>query len=66
MQFEHLMAKAAEEADDHELVELTVKEVKDWFDGKDLPDLSDSLDWKQALILTGVKKVSWIIIKIVP
>jgi hypothetical protein len=67
MMFEQLMKKAAEKANDHQLVELTVNEVRAFFDGKDLPEeFSDALDWQQCIVYSNEATERWIIIKIVP
>jgi hypothetical protein len=68
MTFEQLMAKAAEEANEHELLVLNVEEIRNYVDSTEnqLEDLDSILDWAQGDVHSGKKKVNWILIKVIP
>jgi hypothetical protein len=67
MTFEQLMAKAAEEANEHELVTIKVAEVRSYMDSVEnqLEELDHCLDWAQGAVHGGEKEVSWILVKVV-
>jgi hypothetical protein len=68
MTFEQLLAKAAEEANENELVILNLETVRSYLDSNEnsLPqEFDNALDWAQGEVHTGEKKVSWVLIKIV-
>jgi hypothetical protein len=66
MTFEQLLKKAAEEANEHELVTLDVQQIRSFLDGHSvLEELDSAMDWAQGAVHSGENAESWILIKIV-
>jgi hypothetical protein len=66
MTFEQLMAKAAEEANEHELIAISVNDARAYLDSNEntLEDFDSAIDWAQGAVHSGEKPISWILIKI--
>jgi hypothetical protein len=67
MTFEQLLKKAAEEANEHELVTITISEIRSYLDSieNQLEELDGALDWAQGAVHSGESKEAWVLIKVV-
>jgi hypothetical protein len=71
MIFKHLIRKAAEEANENELITLTVTQVRDHLDDhgdatiKFMEQLDKCLDLAQGAVFIGETDVNYVIIKII-
>ena len=66
MTFEQLMKEAAKNANENELVELTINQIQKYFSSKanNLQDVDDALDWAFDSIFSEKRKSAWILIKV--